>query len=61
MIVDGLRPRSGRTFGSGHQDPGSDGDVEEDYPRLRGRKSGGPKRRNKWENALSVRFGIFSL
>jgi len=61
MIIDGLRPRSGHSFGPGPQDPGNDGDVEEVYSRPRARKSGGPKRRSKWENELSVCLGVLSL
>jgi hypothetical protein len=56
MIIDGLRPQPGRSVGAGLQDTGNDGDVEEDYPRPRSRKSGGPKRRSRWENTLSVSF-----
>jgi hypothetical protein len=57
MIVDGLRPQFGRSVGLGPQDPGNDSDAEEDYqsPRTR-RRGGAPKRRNHWENALSVSF-----
>ena len=55
MIVDGLRPQSGRSSGS-IQDPGNDGDDEENYAKPSTRKGGGPKRRNKWENTLSVSF-----
>ena len=61
MIIDGLRPRSGHPVGFRLQDPGDDGDVEEVYSRPRTRKSGRPKRRNKWENALSVSVSFFPL
>lgn len=54
MIIDGLRPQPGQSVGSGLQDPGNDGDVEEEFSSPRARRTGGPKRRNKFENALSV-------
>ena len=58
MIIDGLRPQPGPSVELNLQDPGNDGDVEESYSsRPRGRKSGGPKRCNVWENLLSVGFG----
>jgi len=54
IIVDGLRPQSNRSVGLDLQDPGSDGDVEEGLSRPKKSKGGGPKRRNRWENLLSV-------
>lgn len=54
FIVDGLRPQPNCSVGSGLQDHGSDADVEEDYPGRKAPKGGGPKRRNQWENMLSV-------
>jgi hypothetical protein len=58
MIIDGLRPRShvGHSVGLGLQDPGDDGDVEEDHPPPRTRRGGPPKRCNICENELSVSF-----
>ena len=58
MIVDGLRPQFGHSHsvGSGLQDPGNDGDIEDHYSRPGPRTRGGPKRRNNWENVLSVSF-----
>jgi len=56
MIIDGLRPQSGRSVGSNLQDPGDDGDVEEDSPRPKPRRGRGTKRRDRFENELSVSF-----
>jgi len=61
MIIDGLRPQSGRSAGSGLQDADSDADVEEDYTRSRTGGSGRPKRRNHWENGLSVSLSFLPL
>lgn len=57
MIIDGLRPRSGRPAGSNFQETGSDGDVEGDLPGPRARNSRGPTRRSQRENLLSVSVG----
>jgi len=59
MIIDGLRPQIGRS--AGFQDAGNDADVEEDYSSPRTRKGGGPRRRNQWENGLSVSFSPLLL
>ena len=54
IIVDGLRPQFNRSVGFSLQDPGNDADVEEGRSRPKNPKGGGPKRRNQWENLLSV-------
>jgi hypothetical protein len=59
MIIDGLRPKPGRSVGLGLHDPGIDGDVEEDHPRPSARKTGAPKRRSASENMLSVGLPFF--
>ena len=59
MIVDGLRPQTGRHIGSGFQDPGDDADVEEVYSRPTTRNRGRPNRRTPWENILSVSLVFF--
>lgn len=55
MIVEGLRPRLGRSADLAPGDPGNDGDVEEYRPRGSTLERRRPKRRNHWENMLSVR------
>ena len=61
LIVNGLRPQVGRPVGLGLQDHGDDGDDEEDYQPPKTSRGGAPKRRNRWENELSVRLDSLLL
>ena len=58
MIVDGLRPlvQTGRFAGPAPRDTDNEGDVEEEYSVPGVRKGRVPKRREPWENELSVSF-----
>lgn len=63
MIIDGLRPmiQTGRSTRLAPHDTADDGDVEEDYPGPGVRNRRAPKRREAWENELSVSFALFYL
>ena len=61
MIVDGLRSQPTSSGRPGFHDPGNDGDVEEEYPGPRARKTGAPKRRSALENKLSVCYTYLPL